>query len=456
VVVIPLTAWLGRLFGMRLSLQLAIIQFTAFSLVCATSTSLTQMIIGRVGQGFAGGSLIPAGLTIIATRLTPDQRPIGLSIYATTTVLAPVLGPLIGGWLTENLSWHWIFYMNLPLGGLMLGMIVWGMDPEPMRRDELAKADWLGIAGLVLALAGLVVVLEEGQRKNWFDSTEIVTLTLLSLTGFAMILWSQFRAAHPVLKFRLMRDPRYCAAIVCISTIGGAPYAVVYLISTFLGTIAGYNAQQTGVVSFYAGITSFLCMPLLAYILSRIDIRLMIGGGMVLFACATYSDTGLTAESVGASFLLSQLVRGGAQMLGTLPLSQVATAGMPPEDAADGVALFTVFRNLGGSAALAMCGVMLDRRFHFHAEQLGSATTANSPLAQERIADLAAGLMQQGADAGYAQMQAARLIAGEVQRQALVMAYADCFWLASMMILIALPAVFFVRRSLGDGRAVAH
>lgn len=449
VVMIPLTAWLGRLLGLRLYLLIAIAVFVAFSFVCGLASTLPQMIVGRVGQGFAGGALIPAGLTIIATRLTPAQRNKGIAVYATMTVLAPVLGPVVGGWFTETISWHWIFFMNLPLGMLLAAMTMWGLDREPVRGEEFWKADWLGIAGLAIGLASLIVVLEEGQRENWFDSREIVLLSLSAAAGFALIGWSQFRTANPVLKFRLLRDRQYAAASICVFAIGGAPYAAVYLVATFLGLIAGYDAQQTGIVSVYAGITSFLMMPLFVWMLPRFDVRLMIGTGIMMFGVAALIDTGITVESVGASFLLSQLIRGGAQMLGTLPLSQIATAGLRPEDAADGAALFTVARNLGGSVVLALCGVVLDRRLHLHTEQLGAGLTANNVLAQDRVGAIAAQLMTEGADAAHAQLQAMRLVAGEVQRQALTMAYIDAFWLLGIGLLIVLPAVYFVRPRLG-------
>jgi DHA2 family multidrug resistance protein len=456
VVMIPLTAWFGRLLGLRLYLTSAVILFTVFSVVCGFSGNLTQIIIGRVGQGFAGGALIPAGLTIAATYLTPAQKAAGLSVYATVTVLAPVLGPPLGGWLTENLSWHWIFFINIPLGAMLITMTMLGLDKEPIRREELARADWIGITGLAAALASLTIVLEEGQRQNWFESNEIIYLTLLALAGFALILWSQIRTDHPVLKLRLLRSRSFAATIICAVTMGGAPFAVVYLIPTFLGAIAGYNAQQTGIVSVYSGITSFLFMPLFAFMLTRVDIRWMVGSGILLYAIATLMDVTITAESVGLSFLVPQLIRGGAQMMATLPLSQAATANMPPEDIADGAALFTVARNLGGSTSLALIGVLIDRRVHFHTQQLGEAITANSLIGQQRISDFAGGLIREGADAGYAHMQALRMIGGEMQRQALVMAYADAFWIIGIGMIISLPAVFFIRQKLGAGGPAAH
>lgn len=456
VVIIPLTAWLGRLLGLRRFILIIAVVFASFSLLCAWSTDLVVMILGRTGQGLAGGAMIPIGLTIIATRLTPAQRPLGLAIYSTMSVLGPLIGPPIGGWFTDNLTWHWVFYMNLPITLLTAAMTLAGISPEPVRKEELAKADWTGILGLSLMLATLIVVLEEGQRENWFESAFIVRLSIISAFGLLLLVYSQFRQEHPILKLRLFQVTSFSATIACSLIMGAASFVVIYLVPTFLGLVAGYDAQQTGWVAGWSGITSFLLMPLFAYLLSRVDIRWMVATGFTFYALSTVLDTRLTGESVGIAFLLTQLIRGGAQMVATLPLSQAVTAGLKQEDIPDGAAMFSIARNLGGALGLALTGVLIDRQTAFHAAQIGAGHTANSWAGSERIGQIVTSISGQHTDMVEAHGQALKLIGGELQRQALVLAYIDAFWYVSICLILTIPIILFIRQPITHGREGAH
>jgi DHA2 family multidrug resistance protein len=456
IVMIPLTAWFSRLFGMRNFLVLASVLFTLFSVLCGLSGNLTEMIAGRVGQGFFGGALIPASLTIIATRLTAAQRPAGLAIYASVAVLAPVIGPIVGGWLTENVSWHWLFFMNLPIAIILLFMLYLGIERAAPDWDELGKADWFGIAGLAMLLGGLTVILEEGQRENWFDSPLITRLTIMATIGFILVLVTQFTSARPVVKLRLLGKANYRAVVGIMILFGAGSFTLLYVIPVFLGVVAGYNAEQTGFVATYTGLATFLMMPVLMVLMQKVDIRLIVGSGMILFATGCLLNLGLTPESVGHDFIIAQFINGMGQPMVGLPLSQAATAGLSEDEIPDGTALFSMARNLGGSLGLALTGILIDRRSAFHVAQLEQVNTANSINGQEHIAEAARSMMHGGADASYATFQALRVIAGEVQRQALVMSYIDGFWIMGIGIILAVPAVLFLQKPSGNATAIAH
>jgi DHA2 family multidrug resistance protein len=455
IVVIPLTGWLTRVLGLRGFLLAAAILFTVFSVMCGLSNTLPEMIIGRVGQGFSGGAMIPASLTIIATRLTPRQRPAGLAIYASVATLAPVIGPVIGGWLTENVSWHWLFFMNLPIAVLLIALLLIGIERASPKWEELGKADWVGIAGLALFLGGLTIILEEGQRDNWFDSPMIVKLSLLSAAGFAMVLFSQFTLAHPVVKLRLLLIPSFAAVFGIMLVVGAGSFTLLYVVPVFLGTIAGYDAEQTGLIAMYTGVSTFLMMPFLMVMMKTLDIRLIVAAGMVIFGVGCLINLDLTPFSVGGDFILAQLINGAGQPLVALPLSQAATTGLADEDIPDGSALFSMGRNLGGSLGLALTGILLDRRSAFHMVQLDQATTANSIPGQQRVAEMAAGMMHGGADTHYATMRALRMIADEIQRQAQVMSFLDGFWIMGFGLILAAPLVLFLRRPPAGAAAIA-
>jgi DHA2 family multidrug resistance protein len=442
--------------GQRNFLITASVLFTLFSMMCGLSGNLTMMIAGRVGQGFFGGALIPASLTIIATRLTEKQRPLGLMIYASVAVLAPVIGPVLGGWLTENASWHWLFFMNLPIAFVLLFLLYLGIERADPDWSELGRADWMGIFGLAMFLGGLTVILEEGQREYWFDSPLITWLTVISTMGFLMVMVAQFRAPYPVVKLRLLLNSSYRAVFGIVVLIGAGSFTMLYVVPVFLGTISGYNAEQTGSVAMYTGVATFMMMPVLMVMMQKLDIRVIVAAGMAIFGSSCLMTLNLTPESVGHDFIWQQFINGIGQPMVGLTLSQAATAGLAEDEIPDGTALFSMARNLGGSMGLALTGILIDRRTAFHIDQIGQATTANNVEAQARIAQIAAGLLRDGADPAYATMRAMKMLGAEVQRQALVMSYIDGFWLMGIGIILAIPAVMFLKRPKAGAAAMAH
>ncbi|MEO0033858.1 MAG: hypothetical protein RIS94_3616, partial [Pseudomonadota bacterium] len=366
IVIIPLTAWLERVFGLRRFLLIASILFTGFSIVCGTSTTLTMMIIGRIGQGFTGGAMIPTGMTIIATRLPRHQQPVGTALFGSTLILGPVLGPLAGGWLTENFSWHYAFFINIPVCILLMVFLLVGLKHQAMKLEELIHADWLGILGLALGLGGLTVVLEEGNREQWFESTLIWQLSAIAALGFILITAGQLTARRPVVKLALLRNRAFAAVFVLGLLIGAVLYGTSYVIPQFLAAIAGYNAYQSGLVVFLSGIPAAMMMPLFPLMVTRFDLRAVVATGMLVMAASCWLDTSLTAMSDGSDFTVSQLLRGLGQALSMLFLNQAAIASVKPDEAGDAAGLFNAARNLGGSIALALLATVQERRLEFH------------------------------------------------------------------------------------------
>ncbi|WP_225007330.1 MULTISPECIES: MDR family MFS transporter [Novosphingobium] len=441
IVIIPLTGWLERVFGLRRFLLIAATLFTAFSIVCGLSTSLTMMIIGRIGQGFTGGAMIPTGMTIIATRLPRHQQPVGTALFGSTLILGPVLGPLAGGWLTENLSWHYAFFINLPVCLILMVFLLVGLKGAKARLDELWSADWLGIAGMALGLGGLTVVLEEGNREQWFQSTLIWQLSAVTLLGFAFIAIGQLTARRPVVKLALLRNRAFAAVFVLGLLIGAVLYGTSYVIPQFLAAIAGYNAYQSGGIVFLSGIPAAMMMPLFPLLITRIDLRVAVGAGMLIMATSCWLDTTLTLTSDGSDFVVSQLLRGLGQALCMLFLNQAALASVDADDAGDASGLFNAARNLGGSIGLALLATLQERRLDFHHWTLHSALGANDVGVQDWISNQAAGFG--GGPEGLA--AAIRSIDGTVLQQAMVMAFSDEFIALVAAIVVVVPLVFLLR-----------
>ncbi|BEV00580.1 MDR family MFS transporter [Novosphingobium olei] len=441
IVIIPLTGWLERVFGLRRFLLIAALLFTAFSILCGLSTSLTQMIIGRVGQGFTGGAMIPTGMTIIATRLPRHQQPVGTAMFGSTLILGPVLGPLAGGWLTENLSWHYAFFINVPICIILMVFLLVGLKGAKARLDELWSADWLGIAGMALGLGGLTVVLEEGNREQWFQSTLIWQLTAVTVVGFILIGVGQLTARRPVVKLALLRNRAFASVFVLGLLIGAVLYGTSYVIPQFLAAVAGYNALQSGQIVFLSGIPAAMMMPLFPLLITRIDLRVAVGMGMLIMATSCYLDTTLTLTSDGSDFVVSQLMRGLGQALCMLFLNQAALASVDADDAGDASGLFNAARNLGGSISLALLATLQERRLDFHHWTLNASLGSNDPSVQDWVSSQA--MSAGGGPEGLA--TAIRSIDGTVLQQALVMAFSDEFIALVVAIAVVLPLVFLLR-----------
>lgn len=437
IVVIPMAAWLQRLLGLRTFLLTAAGLFTLFSVVCGTATTLTMMIIGRVGQGFTGGAMIPTAQTIIAQRLPPRQQPIGIALFGVTAILGPVVGPLVGGWLTENISWHYAFFINVPICAVLVTMLLVGLKHEKADMTELGNADWLGIAGLTLGLGGLTVFLEDGQREQWFDSGLIRLMALISLVGFVLLFIGQRTATRPIIKLSLLLDRQFGSVALMGLVLGMVLYGTSYVIPQFLAALADYNALQSGKVVLLSGLPSLVMMAIVPFLLRSVDIRLAVGAGLLIMAGSAFLDSGLTTETSGGDFTVSQLMRGVGQILGMLFLSQAVVRSVPAADAGDASGLFNAVRNLGGSFALAGISILQEQRLWLHSRRMEETLNANSPMVQDYVGGLSQSLGSTPAALG--------MIAQQVQAQALVIAYNDIFWIMAVGTLIVLPLVLFLR-----------
>ncbi len=428
IVIIPMAAWLQRLLGLRTFLLIMAGFFTAFSVVCGSATSLTMMIVGRVGQGFTGGALIPTAQTIIAQRLPRSQQPVGIAAFGVTAILGPVLGPLIGGWLTENISWHYAFFINLPVCAVLMLLLIVGLPHEKSRLDLIGEADWLGVAGLALGLGGLTVLLEEGQREQWFSSELIRWMALVSGLGFVSLFTGQLTAKRPVIKLRLLLDRQFGSVALMGVVLGIVLYGTTYVIPQFLASIAGYNSLQSGKIVLLSGIPSLVMMAIIPILLRFVSVRVAVGLGLVIMGTSALLDGHLTVASDGGDFVVSQLMRGVGQILGMLFLSQAVVRSVPREDAGDASGLFNAVRNLGGSLALAGISIIQDQRVWLHSRRMEESLPANSVAVQDYVhANGIGGLAQQ------------------IQAQALVMTYNDIFWIMGVGTFVVLPLILFLR-----------
>ncbi|MEY2942912.1 MAG: hypothetical protein RLY97_926 [Pseudomonadota bacterium] len=441
IVAIPLTGWLERMLGMRILLLGASLFFTLFSVLCGFSTSLTMMILGRIGQGLAGGMLIPTGMTIVATRLPPAQQSAGLALVAVSAFLGPAIGPVIGGWLTENVSWHYAFFMNVPISVMQIGLLILGVKGSKVNWRELRGADWLGIFGLMMGLGGLTTLLEKGHGEEWFESTLIWQLAGLSGLGFALMIWGQFAAVRPVVRLNLLRNRALSSALAIMTIVGMLLFCTLYNAPQFLAAVAGYNALQAGQVTAIAGLISIplaFCFP---FVIAQMDLRLLVFVALLLLSLGNYVLCTLTSASSGGDFTLSQLIIGVGVTFSALPLQQSIMTAVPVADSAEANSLLAVARNLGGSIGLAGVAGFQEVRFDFHRWTLHALIPANGGEVQGQMTQMG---MLFGGGADGAEM-AGRMIDGQIAIQALVMTFDDMFLTFAWIALVFAPLAFLLR-----------
>jgi DHA2 family multidrug resistance protein len=344
---------------------------------------------------------------------------------------------VLGGWLTENISWHYAFFINLPVGVALITLLLVAMPHQKSRLELLREADWLGILGLAMGLGGLTVVLEEGEREQWFSSSEIRTLALVSAVGFLFLFAGQVLASKPVIRLRLLLDRQFGAVVVMVTAVGMVIYGTSYVIPQFLSTISGYNSLQSGEIVLLSGVPMMLMMPFTPWLVQNVDIRVSVGFGLMLLAGSAYMETSLTSLSTGVSFVDSQLLRGVGTVCAMMFLNQAAIRSVSPEQAADASGLYNTARNLGGSLALAGIAVIQDQRMWLHSRRIEETLSANSVAVQDYMAGQARTLDGDAA--------AFRSLGNTISVQALTMTYADLFWILTVGIVCVTPLVLFLR-----------
>ncbi|MFB2882105.1 DHA2 family efflux MFS transporter permease subunit [Floridanema aerugineum] len=456
IVVIPLTAWLSQVFSIRWYLLGNSALFILFSMACAWAWDLNSMILFRALQGFTGGVLIPMAFTTILTSLPPAKQPIGIAMFGLTATFAPSIGPSLGGWLTESFGWQYNFYLNLIPGLFMLGAIWYGIAPQKLKLDLLKGGDWWGILSMAVGLGSLQVVLEEGTRKDWFSSDFIIRFSIIAAIFFPLFLFIEFTRRRPFINLRLLGRRNFGLSAIVNVTLGAAMYGSLYLLPLYLGQIQNYNAMQTGEVLMWAGIPQLFIIPLLPKLQQKIDLRVMVGVGISVFAISAFMNSNLTNLTGYEQLRTSQIVRAMGQPLIMLPLTSIATSGIEKEQAGSASGLFNMMRNLGGSIGIAVLGTLLTRREQFHSNRLGDAVSIYSPETQERINQLTQFFVSKGADLVTAQNQALAAISNVVRREAYIMAFNDCFYLVGCALLLSGIAVLFFKKVKGGGGVAAH
>ena len=456
IVVIPLTGFLTPVFSLRRYLLANTVMFLVMSVACAFATNLEQMIVLRALQGFFGGVLIPLAFTITLTMLPRSKQPIGLAMFALSATFAPAIGPTIGGYLTQTYSWHYIFYVNLVPGAIMLATLVPSLPRAPMQLALLRQGDWPGIATMAIGLASLQTVLEEGNKDDWFGSPFIVRLSVVAVVALALFFWIELTTPRPLLNLRLLRRRNFGLGSVANVILGMALYGSVYLLPNYLSQMQGYNSQQVGEVLAWTGLPQLVLIPFVPRLMQRFDARLLVAVGLGLFAASCFMNIEINPDYSGPQLLWANLVRAIGQALVLTPLSVLATGGIEREQAASASAMFNMMRNLGGSVGIAMLETLLTKREQFHSAIINPSVSLLNEATRRRLEMMQRYFMNAGtADPATAWHDAVVAVGRAVRAQAYFLAYGDTFFLMGCALLLAVVAAVLMRRATGSG-AGAH
>jgi DHA2 family multidrug resistance protein len=447
IVVIPLSAWLARVFSVRIYLLTNAVLFLIFSAACAFAQNLEQMIALRAVQGFSGGVLIPMAFTIIITLLPKAKQPIGLALFALSATFAPAIGPTIGGYLTENWGWQYIFYVNLVPGTLMVAMLWLSLEAKPMQLSLLRQGDWPGIITMAIGLAALQTVLEEGNKDDWFGSPFIVRLSVIAAVALTLFLVIELTSERPLLNLRLLARRNFGFGILANFLLGIALYGSVFILPVYLSRIQGYNSEQIGLVLAWTGLPQLVLIPLVPRLMQRFDARIIIGIGFALFAASNFMNLSMTADYASDQLLWPNIVRAVGQALVFAPLSAVATAGIEAENAGSASGLFNMMRNLGGAFGIALLQTLLTKREQYHSNVLTQSVSLLEQATQTRIEKLTLYFMNHGvANHDDAAHRAVVAIGKIVQKQAFILAFSDMFFLLGAALIAALVASLLLKK----------
>jgi DHA2 family multidrug resistance protein len=447
IVVIPLSAWFADVFSVRAYLLTTTILFLVFSVACAFATDLEQMIVLRAIQGFAGGALIPMAFTIIITLLPKPKQPIGLAMFALSATFAPAIGPTIGGYLTENWGWEYIFYVNLVPGAPMLVMLWFSLDRAPMQLSLLRQGDWPGILTMAIGLAALQTVLEEGNKDDWFGSPLIVRLSIIAAIALSLFVVVELTSKGPLLNLRLLVRRNFGFGILANFLLGIALYGSVFILPLYLARIQGYNSEQIGFVLAWTGLPQLLLIPLVPRLMQQLDARIVIALGFALFAASNFLNVHMTLGTAADQLLWPNVIRAVGQALVFAPLSAVATAGIEPENAGSASALFNMTRNLGGAIGIAVLQTFQSKREQFHSNILTSSISLFEEATRNRIDELTKYFLNSGlSDVATAHLKAIVAMALRVRQQANIMAFSDTFYLLGVALILALVATLLLKK----------
>lgn len=448
VVMIPLSGFLSRALSTRWLFVAAATGFTVMSFMCATATTINQMIVYRALQGFLGGGMIPTVFAAAYSVFPREKQRVVAPLIGLVATLAPTIGPTIGGYLTDLFSWHWLFLVNIIPGILVIIATATLVDFDEPDLALLDRFDWWGLIFMAGFLGSLEFVLEEGPTNDWFEDRAIfffaIAGTVSAVAFFARVLM----AREPVVDLRAFSNRNFAVGSAFSFVVGIGLYGLTYLYPLYLARVRGYSALMIGETMFVSGLAMFICAPIAGRLMGKVDPRVMIAFGFGAFALGTWQVTGLTKDWDFWELLVPQILRGVGIMMAMIPVNNISLGTLPPAQLKNASGLFNLMRNLGGAVGLAMINTVLNDRWDLHLARLHENVQWANAVAVERLDTMTRSLSALGSDAEAA---ALKRMAGQVRIQAEVMAFSDVFLVLTVLFVLLLLASPLMSRPANNG-----
>jgi len=458
-VILPISGWLAGVVGRKRFYMLCVATFTVSSLLCAFAPNLDILIFFRVLQGLGGGGMAPSEQAMLADTFPARRRAQAFALYGVAVIVAPTLGPTLGGWLTDNYSWHWIFLINGPIGLLSLVLVQWLVDePEILRRERRerladgVKVDWIGFLLVALCLGALEVVLDKGERDDWFQSDFIVTFFALSMTALVLFVPWELSRDDPIVDIRLFGRRQFATANLLMLALGAILFGTIQLIPQLLQIQFGYTATLSGLALMPGGVAMLMMMPVVGFVSSYVAPKYLIGVGMTVVALSMWHTTSLSPDADFSFIAWARVFQTIGLPFLFIPITAASYAGLPADKSSEGSSLINVSRNLGGSIGVSVAGTVLAEHTQAHQAYLTGNLVPSSPAFQAAMQHATATLAGQGVPAPSAASRAYALIEQTVNQQATLLAYNDVFLGYALLAAILVPVAFLLLRP-SPGRA---
>jgi DHA2 family multidrug resistance protein len=450
-IVMPISGWLSNTFGRKRFFLVCITGFTIASLLCGLAPNLGSLIALRALQGAAGGGLQPSGQAILADSFPPEKRGMASAVYGIAAVVAPTVGPTLGGWITDNYDWRWIFLINVPVGIVLVFLVMELIHETPPARDKRAGSiDWTGFGLVGLSLGCLQIVLDRGQDDDWFGSSFIVALTLASAVGFVLLIWWELRHERPVVDLRLLGNSDFAITFVLMLMLGFMLLGSTYLLPAYTQSLMGYRAVDAGLVLTPGGIASMLMMPIVGRLINKVDVRLMLAFGLTVGGLSLLWMTKFYLDVSFNFMMLSRIVQAISIAFLFVPLNMLAFRGVPPAKTNNASALINLARNFGGSVGISFASTLLTRREQFHQSRLVETAQQLNAAYPDYVNHLSSTL---GTPSDSA-TTLANIYQGIIT-QSTLLSYLEDFKVLGLVFLAMLPLLLFVKPGKGRPGAVA-
>ncbi len=445
-IVLPITGWLGLRFGRKRLLTFCIGLFTAASVLCGMAPDLQFLIIARILQGIGGGALVPISQAVLLESFPPEKRGVAMATFGMGVIVAPILGPTLGGWITDNYSWRWIFYINLPVGifaALMAQAFV--EDPPYIKKAKVERVDFTGFALLAVWLGTLQVILDKGQQEDWFASNWMRWFAVISVLCFLGFLFREFRTRHPIVDLHVLKNRNFAAGVLLMTTLGAVLYGTTAALPIFLQTMMGYPALQSGLALSPRGCGAFVTTFIIGQLVGRVRNRILIAIGFALLAMSSFWLGHINLQIGIWNVIWPSVLNGVAISFIFTPLTTAAMGYLRQDQMANATGIYNLMRNLGGSFGIAMVSTLIVRRAQVHQALMVGHLTPFDPVYMERLAMATKALTPQSGPV-LAHAQAQGLIYGSMLNQASLWAFVENFRLFGFLCLTCMPLILLFRK----------